>query len=141
MPNNPKSPELKQKLGAKNPHLGPSLEVNLIQEMPEPRRRLESSGLALWTEVFQSGRTWLKESDLELLQLVCEQIDERDKLRLYVLDNIEAWHERAGLRALERDIAANLVQLGFSPQSRSKLGIQEIKAHSKLDELRAKLEG
>jgi len=73
------------------------------------------------------------------LQMTCEQVDEREQLRLYVIDNIEAWHERAGLRQLEKEIQSNLIQLGFTPQSRQKLGVQEIKAVSKVEELRAKL--
>jgi hypothetical protein len=71
--------------------------------------------------------------------MTCEQVDEREQLRLYVIDNIEAWHERAGLRQLEKEIQSNLIQLGFTPQSRQKLGVQEIKAVSKVEELRAKL--
>jgi hypothetical protein len=71
--------------------------------------------------------------------MTCEQVDEREQLRLYVIDNIDAWHERAGLRQLEREIQSNLIQLGFTPQSRQKLGVQEIKAVSKVEELRAKL--
>ena len=67
--------------------------------------------------------------------MTCEQMDERDSLRVYVLDNMEAWHERAALRVLERDIQANLTQLGFTPTARQKLGIQEVKAASKLQQL------
>jgi hypothetical protein len=72
--------------------------------------------------------------------MTCEQVDEREQLRLYVIDNIEAWHERAGLRQLEKEIQSNLIQLGFTPQSRQKLGVQEIKAVSKVEQLRAKLQ-
>jgi hypothetical protein len=49
---------------------------------------------------------------------------------------MDAWHERAGLRQLEREIQSNLIQLGFTPQARAKLGIQEIVKESKLDQLR-----
>ena len=105
---------------------------------PEPLRRLEESGLQLWHQVWSNQQTWLKNTDIELLQIVCEQLDERDLLRAYVLENIEAWHERAALRALEKDIRDNMTQLGFTPQSRSKLGIQEVKAQTKLDELMAR---
>jgi hypothetical protein len=67
--------------------------------------------------------------------MTCQQLDERDVLRAYVMDNIEAWHERAGLRVLERDIASNLSMLGFTPTDRMKLGLAEVKTASKLEQL------
>jgi hypothetical protein len=67
-------------------------------------------------------------------------LDERDLLRAYVLENIEAWHERAALRTLDKDIRDNMTQLGFTPQARSKLGIQEVKTQSKFEELMARKE-
>jgi hypothetical protein len=70
--------------------------------------------------------------------LTCEKLDERDGLRVYVMDNIDAWHERAGLRLLEKQIEDNLNTLGFTPVGRQKLGIQEVKAQSKLEELMAR---
>lgn len=134
MPNPGKTNEEKQRVGSREP-LKPTTAVVPLTKIPEPLRRLEHSGLQLWNSAWATGSTWLKETDYELLQLTCEQMDERDSLRLYVLDNLEAWHERAGLRVLERDIQANLVQLGFTPTARQKLGIQEVKAMSKLEEL------
>jgi hypothetical protein len=140
MPNPGKSAELKQKLGSRHAGAGPLLPVEKINKMPEPLRRLEESGLNFWNSAFSRGTTWLKESDLELLQVVCEQLDERDILRVFVLENIEAWHERAALRVLERDLSDNLKELGFTPAARQKLGVTEIKAASKLEELRLRKE-
>jgi len=139
MPNPGKTAEQKQKIGSRAPAL-PTLTAEVIVKVPEPIRRLEESGLQLWREVWGSHHTWLKNTDIELLQILCEQLDERDLLRAYVLDNIEAWHERAALRSLEKDIRDNMTQLGFTPQARSKLGIQEVKAKSKLEELMARKE-
>jgi len=112
MPNPGKSAEVKRLIGAKNANLGLSLSLSSLNQLPEPRRRLEQSGLALWKETFATGQTWLKDTDLELLQITCEQVDEREQLRAYVLENMEAWHERAALRVLERDIQSNFTQLG-----------------------------
>ncbi len=114
MPNPGKSEELKQKLGSKYAGTGPVMPVQKLTKIPEPLRRLEESGLQFWNNAFKLGSTWLKESDLELLQVVCEQLDERDILRVFVLENIEAWHERAALRVLERDLSDNLKELGFT---------------------------
>ena len=138
MPNPGKSPELKARLGAKNPDSGMSLVALPIKLIPEPFRRLEESGLNLWNRAFSKPETWLANTDLELLMLTCEKLDERDSLRIYVMDNMDAWHERAGLRLLEKQIEENLNTLGFTPMARQKLGIQEVKARTKLEELLAK---
>lgn len=138
MPNPGKSPELKKKLGAKNPDSGMSLVPVPIRATPEPFRRLEESGLNLWNRAFSRAETWLANTDLELLMMTCEKLDERDALRIFVLDNMDAWHERAGLRLLEKQIEDNLTLLGFTPMARQKLGIQEVKARTKLEELLAR---
>jgi hypothetical protein len=135
MPNPGKTAEEKKRVGSREPIKASVIDVQPIREWPEPMRRLEHSGLDLWKKAFSTGSTWLKNTDLDLLQITCEQLDERDSLRVFVLDNMEAWHERAALRVLERDIQANLTQLGFTPTARQKLGIQEVKAASKLDQL------
>ena len=138
MPNPGKSPELKKLLGAKNADAGMSLVQLPLKAIPEPTRRLEESGLALWNSAFSKPNTWLASTDLELLMLTCEKLDERDLLRIYVMENIDAWHERSGLRLLEKQIEDNLNLLGFTPMARQKLGIQEVKAQSKLEELMQK---
>jgi len=56
-------------------------------------------------------------------------------LRLSVLREGD-WRERAGLRALDKEIAANLAMLGFSPVDRTRLGVAEVKARSALEEVR-----
>jgi hypothetical protein len=139
MPNPGKSADLKQKLGSRAPAL-PTLVSEAVTKVPEPLRRLEESGLELWNSVWSNKHTWLKPTDIQLLQILCEQLDERDLLRAYVLENIEAWHERAALRSLDKDIRDNMTQLGFTPQARSKLGIQEVKTQSKFEELMARKE-
>lgn len=138
MSNPGKSPEIKKLLGAKNADVGMSLIPVALKTIPEPTRRLDESGLNLWNSVFNQSNTWLASTDLELLMLTCEKLDERDLLRIYVMENIDAWHERSGLRLLEKQIEDNLNLLGFTPMARQKLGIQEVKAQSKLEEIIAK---
>ena len=136
MPNPGKPQEIKKLIGSRNYKKESEIEVIEVDKIPTPVRRLEESGLNLWRRVWSMGSIWLRDSDLELLQMTCEQMDERDLLRIYVMENMDAWHERAGLRQLEREIQSNLIQLGFTPQARAKLGIQEIVKESKLDQLR-----
>ena len=140
MPNPGKPAEQKRRIGSRN--YKPNDDVILLEkvsEMPEPLRRLEDSGLGLWNRVWQMGQVWLSvNTDVELLQLTCEQLDERDVLREFVLDNIDAWHERAALRELERSIRSNLSLLGFTPTDRMKLGVAEVKVQSKLEAMMEK---
>jgi hypothetical protein len=109
-----------------------------ISDIPEPKRKLFEQGLELWNRVWKMGHTWISYStDIDLLMMVCEQLDERSKLRVTV------WNEgrnddRKALRALEKQIVENLSLLGFTPTDRSRLGIAEVKKMSKLEELRAK---
>ena len=143
LPNPPKPNEVKKKIGSKN-YKEPVTDVVLpmSEETPEPLRPLELSGKALWNRIWHGAQLWLSNrTDVELVQLVCEQLDERDLLRAFVLENMEAWHERAALRQLEKDIASNLGQLGFSPAERTRLGLAEVKRQSKLEELMSKKNG
>jgi hypothetical protein len=61
-------------------------------------------------------------------------IDERWNLRVKVMQTDDA-RLRRGLRELDRQIVSNLSLLGFSPADRSRLGVAEVKAASKLEEL------
>jgi hypothetical protein len=45
---------------------------------------------------------------------------------------------RRGLRDLDRLIIQNLSLLGFTPADRTRLGVAEVKAMSKLEELQAR---
>ena len=140
MPNPGKPAEVKRKLGAKG-YTGSVPEnvvaIPAVSQVPEPLRPLSGSGLDLWDRTWQRGFSWLSaNTDIQLLQITCEQLDERDQLRDYVLENIEAWHERSALRELEKSIRSNLSLLGFTPTDRMKLGVAEVKVETKMEQLR-----
>lgn len=140
MPNPGKPAEVKKKLGSR--HYKPAEVVYALPEIgetPTPERPLTGSGRKLWERAWQLGRNWISDkSDVDLLLMTCEQLDERDALRAFVLENMEAWHERNALRIIERDITSNLSLLGFNPTARTKLGVAEVTAKSKLEELMAR---
>ena len=142
MANPGKPAEVKRKLGAKGYKGEPRTDVVLlpaVSAVPEPLKPLNDSGLALWDRTWQRGYSWISaNTDIQLLQITCEQLDERDVLRNYVLDNVEAWHERSALRELEKSIRSNLSLLGFTPTDRMKLGVAEIKAETKMEQLKAR---
>jgi hypothetical protein len=144
MPNPGKPAEVKRKLGAKGYAKDVPdgvMVIPAVSAIPEPLKPLSGSGLDLWDRTWQRGFSWLSaNTDVQLLQMVCEQLDERDALRAYVMDNIEAWHERSALRELEKSIRSNLSLLGFTPTDRMKLGVAEVKVESKMELLKRRRE-
>ncbi|CAB4157456.1 hypothetical protein UFOVP688_25 [uncultured Caudovirales phage] len=108
-----------------------------MYEVPEPPRPLVTEAAkALWNRTWTMGQTWLSpQTDIELLLMTCEMVDERWNLRIKVLQDNRP-EERKGLRDLERQLVANLSLLGFTPTDRSRLGVAEVKKISKLEALR-----
>lgn len=107
-----------------------------VTEPPEPHRPLGAVGRQLWDTAWGSGARWLARStDAETLLIVCEQLDERQALRLQVLRDKD-WRDRAALRALDGQIMDGLALLGFNPVDRSRLGVAEVASVSKLEALR-----
>jgi hypothetical protein len=109
-----------------------------VLETPDPIRPLGTHGKELWNRVWSMGMSWISPiSDIDLLMMTCEMLDERTGLRTQVFrDNRN--EDRRALRHLESQIVSNLSLLGFSPTDRSRLGIAEVKKQSKLEELRAR---
>lgn len=120
------------------PEEGELIKLEAVTEIPEPPRPLGKYGLELWDRVWNMGATWISpNTDIELLLMTCEMIDERWNLRVQVLKDGDP-RERRQLRYLEKDIVSNLSLLGFSPSDRTRLGVAEVKAKSKLEELMAR---
>lgn len=132
--------EQKRRLGnpGKRPLPNPG-EIEVIRpatEMPEPPRPLLEPGKKLWERVWKAGINWVSpDTDLELLLMTCEMVDERWNLRIKVMqtDNMQMARR---LDNLSRIIAANLSLLGFSPSDRARLGLAEVARVSRLAELK-----
>lgn len=106
-----------------------------VTEKPEPPRPLLKYGQDLWDRIWSMGATWVSDkSDLELLTMTCEMVDERWNLRVKVMQTDDP-KLRRGLRELDRQIVSNLSLLGFTPSDRSRLGVAEVKAKTRLEEL------
>ena len=89
----------------------------------------------MWDRIWSSGGSWVSPAtDIELVQMVCEAMDERTALRVQVLRGAE-WRERVALRHLERSINSMLSQLGFNPTDRTRMGVAEVQKKSKLEAL------
>jgi hypothetical protein len=103
--------------------------------IPEPSRPLLKYGRELWDKVWSAGINWISPTtDMELLLMTCELVDERWNLRIKVMQNDDKGMRR-GLRELDRLIIGNLSLLGFTPTDRSRLGLAEVKAQSKYQQL------
>ena len=105
----------------------------------EPLRPLDWAGQQLWDSVFKAGELWVSNrTDIQLVQLVCEQLDRKVRIESYIVEHPDEWHMFKQLNDLERMIASNLGLLGFTPADRTRLGLAEVKRQSKLEALLAK---
>jgi hypothetical protein len=143
MPNPPKPLEVKRLTG--NPGKRPLPKKTDTIAVPSgkvaPIRPLGEAGQSLWDKVFFHGELWVSSrTDVDFLQMVCEQFDRREWLKQVCADNPQEWHLIKQLNDLERLIGSNLGLLGFTPSDRTRLGLAEIKAQSKLEQLHAKWE-
>ena len=96
----------------------------------EPHQPLDSAGQMLWDRVFRQGQTWVANTDVEALMIVCKQIDRQVRLEALVTEKPDDFHLLRQLLELEKAIMSGLGQLGFTVDSRSRLGLAEIKAES-----------
>jgi len=143
----PKPIEQKKKLG--NPGRRPLPEDSELQQLPraidipEPPRPLLQPGRELWDRIWQLGADWISpDSDLEILLLTCEMIDERWNLRIRAMQDQDLSIGRRVDR-LQGQIVENLSLLGLTPADRTRLGVARVKARSKVEEMiaRSRLHG
>lgn len=128
---------LERKVRTGNPSRRPLPEAALAQvvglpshHVPEPVRPLGKYGLRMWEQVWQAGAGWLKQQmDVELVQMLCEAIDERLRLVVRLQQQPDAWRDRRALREIDRQVITLLGQIGFTPSERGLLGAGEVKQH------------
>jgi hypothetical protein len=95
----------------------------------EPIRPLGPTGQSTWDRITAASIGWFEHQlDVELLQFLCEQIDERAFLRRNVLNDND-WRDRTALRALDQQILQCLSLLGLTPSDRNKIGLQAANDH------------
>ena len=138
MPNPPKPLELRLAQG--NPGRQPTNANAVIAPVAygrvNPLRPLEWAGQQMWDSVFGAGELWVSsQTDTQLLQLVCEQLDRKVKLESWIAEHPDQWHMFKQLNDLERLIQSNLSLLGFTPSDRTRLGLVSVKTKSKLQDL------
>ena len=141
---NPAKPlEVKRALGNPGQRKLPDIDktIALSSGRVEPHQPLDWAGLLLWNRVFSQGQTWISpQSDVELLLLTCKQLDRQVLLERQFVEKPDDYHVHRQLLDLEAAIVRNLSLLGLTVDARSKLGLAEIKAESKMEQLRRRQE-
>jgi len=137
---NPAKPlEVKRALGNPGRQKLPDVDatISLRSGFVEPHQPLDWAGLLLWKRVFGAGLTWISpQSDVELLLLTCKQLDRQIVLERQFVEKPDDFHIHRQLLDLEAAIVNNLGKLGLTVDARSKLGLAEIKAETKMEQLR-----
>lgn len=137
---NPAKPlEVKRALGNPGKRALPktSETVSLSAGRVEPHQPLDWAGMLLWNRVFNVGQTWISpQTDVELLLMTCKQLDRQIVLESAFTADPSDYHVHRQLLDLENAIVKNLGLLGLTVDARSKLGLAEIKAETKMEMLR-----
>lgn len=89
----------------------------------------------IFADIMAAGAPWFAQTDGVRLAMLRESLEERARLLPIAEASSEA---RKQLRELNREISEWLSQLGFDPAARTRLGLAEVKARSKFEELEAK---
>jgi len=135
MPNPPKPIEQKRLIGNPGKRALPSGLPMVEGGYVEPQRPLDFAGMQLWQAAMTTGGNWIaRNSDTQLLLMVCEQMDRRTNL-ISQIEETQEWRLYRALHDLEKMISTNLSMLGFTPADRTRLGLAEVKTASKLEEL------
>ena len=138
MPNPSKPIEQKRLLGNPGKRAMPSDEgtIELYSGRVEPAFPLGEAGQKLWDSVFEQGELWISpRTDVAWLQVVCELLDRREVLKQEWMADPADRKLNMSLLETEKLLQTGLGLLGFTPTDRSRLGVAEVKAKSKLEEL------
>ena len=116
------------------PANAPLVTLSNYEGEPEPKTALGEQGLAFWSQAWATP--WLSQlSDYWLVLLTAQALDEREQVRLALIESPSDRRLRATLRELDKQVISTYSLLGFTPSDRSRLGVAEVKKESKLDEL------
>jgi Spy/CpxP family protein refolding chaperone len=130
----PKPIEQKRRTGNPGKRALPAASNLAVVPAVEPAP-LERSAAEVFSQVLADGVHWLGQTDSPTLVILREQLEEREQLRAIVMESGRN-DDRKALRDLEKAIRETLSACGFDPAARTRLGLAEVKAQSKLEELR-----
>lgn len=141
MVNQPMPLERKRQLGNPGRRPLPEPVVFLDAGPVDAPEDLGNAGRELWTRVFSHGQVWVSpQLDYVLLERVCRALDRQVVLDQLFVDDPGNRQTVMSINETDKVIFSGLGLLGFSPADRARLGLAEVKARSKFDELMAKRE-
>ena len=106
--------------------------------VPNQLRVLVAGGAGdlLWHQLWSSSASWLRpDTDIELVQMLCESTEEYVSLRQQVITGGD-YADRVALRALEKQRFSLLCALGLSPVDRARLGVAAVKVETQMEMFR-----
>lgn len=125
-----------------------------VEEVPPLPAELEESGSRFWVDAWTLCRLWLTAQDFPLVLQAAKHFDEIDRLqaevdRVGILIEVPILYrgEDTGFaeykanpaigakRACEAQLGKELVDLAIPPTARARLGLVQVKAQTKLQEL------
>lgn len=105
------------------------------ESVPDYPDGLETEGRLLWERLWKAAAIWLSPAtDIATVQMACELADGVAIARRKYLATHDSPDARAWVQ-INAEFRATLSALGFDPTARARLGVAEVKAASKLDEL------
>jgi P27 family predicted phage terminase small subunit len=113
-------------------------------EIPDPPKGLKEPGKSVWLRLWSIGRAWLStETNYDIMARLCEAHNERKAIQKeikkhgYLVDGklggIVGNPAVTQLRQLEALMTRWESECGFTPVSRTRLGLAEVQRVSKLD--------
>ena len=143
----PKPTEQKRLLG--NPGKGKLPDPNKVIALPhlsDPPVHLSKSAKQTWTEIIQTA-PWVANTDGKVLLELCEKIELKKDLQRKLNESEYVLYTDKGyayanplfgmLSTTTTEIVKLLSMLGLTPVDRTKMGVAEVKARSKIEELLA----
>lgn len=129
----------------------PAVREHIVKTVvvPEAPTGLGERGSAEWVKIWTAGSSWLAPTqDYPWIEMIARAYDEIETYRARVesdgliqtgsMGQVIAHPLIGEIRRAEASIQKCLSTLGFSPSDRARLGLAEIKAQSKLQDMMAK---
>jgi hypothetical protein len=129
MPNPPVPIEVKRKRGTLRPDRIPGGSTDLAAVPALEPTMADQTPLEALDRVLAAGVSWLAETDAPTVALLYSLFVERAEM-------VSGGYNRSELRMLDKQIHELLSACGFNPAARTRLGVAEVKAQSKLEEIR-----
>lgn len=124
----PKPTEQKRKIGTLRPD---RVQGSLAVVEAVERQAHEAKVSEALDRVMSMGVAWLAATDQPTLCMLRDAVEQYEELRA------DPRSDPRDVVAVRKSVTELLSQLGFDPTARARLGLAEVKARSKLEEIRA----